>query len=160
MGFVMAYADGDTGDDTTPMPRARCGMARAADLIGDRWTLLIIREALYGVTRFDAMQADLGIPRTVLSGRLKKLCEIGVFQTRPYKKDGQRARHQYVLTAMGVELALPMIALMQWGEKHFNDDGAVAEIVERRSGAPCHVGLVTEAGAPIAIGAAQLRLKS
>jgi len=156
----MAYADGDTGDDITPTPRARCGMARAADLIGDRWTLLIIREALYGVTRFDAMQADLGIPRTVLSGRLKKLCEIGVFQTRPYKKDGQRARHQYVLTAMGVELALPMIALMQWGEKHFNESGAVAEIVERRSGAPCHVGLVTDAGAPIAIGSAQLRLKS
>lgn len=143
-----------------PIANAACGMARAADLIGDRWTLLIIREALYGVTRFDAMQSDLSIPRTVLSGRLKKLCDIGILQKRRYKVEGQRARYQYVLTAKGVELALPMIALMQWGQKHFSDRIAPAEIVERGSGMPCHVGLITEAGAPITIGAAKLQVKN
>ncbi|NOX93710.1 MAG: helix-turn-helix transcriptional regulator [Alphaproteobacteria bacterium] len=135
-------------------------MARAADLIGDRWTLLIIREALYGVTRFDAMHADLGAPRTVLSGRLRKLCAAGIMTKRPYKKPGQRLRHQYVLTSKGVELALPLIALMQWGDKHLRSGAPLAEIVERKSGSPCRVGLINDAGAPVEIGQTQFRLKS
>ena len=134
-------------------------MARAADLIGDRWTLLIVREALYGVTRFDAMQADLGAPRSVLSARLKHLCEVGVMTKRPYKKAGERQRHQYVLTSKGVGLALPLMALMQWGDKHLRDDAPPAQIVERASGAPCRVGLISEKGAPVPIGATQFRLK-
>ena len=136
----------------SPVALENCGMSRAADLIGDRWTLLIIREALYGVTRFDAMHEDLGAPRTVLSGRLKKLCEIGVMTKRPYKEPGKRVRHQYVLTSKGVELAVPLIALMQWGDKNFRDDRPPAKIIERKTGAPCHVGLVTEQGAPVEIG--------
>ncbi len=161
MVIVMAYADGDAPDQklkTATAPRALCGMARAADLIGDRWTLLIIREALYGVTRFDAIQADLGIPRTVLSGRLKKLCEIGVFQKRRYKEEGQRARQQYVLTAAGVELALPLIALMQWGDKRLVDGEPVARVTERSSGAPLRVGLVNPDGAPVELRNAQFRV--
>ncbi|MHA7871255.1 MAG: winged helix-turn-helix transcriptional regulator, partial [Hyphococcus sp.] len=100
----MAYADHGPGEEkrqSSSVPLHQCGMARAADLIGDRWTLLIIREALYGVTRFDAMQAELGAPRTVLSSRLKKLCVAGVMTRRPYKEPGQRRRHQYVLTSKG-----------------------------------------------------------
>jgi DNA-binding HxlR family transcriptional regulator len=142
----------------SPVSVDQCGMARAADLIGDRWTLLIIREALYGVTRFDAMQADLGAPRTVLSGRLRKLCEVGVMIKRPFKEPGQRLRHQYVLTSKGVELALPLMALMQWGDKHLRADAPPAEIVERKSGAPCRVGLITATGEPVAIGQTQFRL--
>lgn len=133
-------------------------MARAADLIGDRWTLLIIREALYGVTRFDAIQADLGAPRTVLSSRLKKLCDAGVMTKRPYKEPGQRRRMQYVLTSKGVDLALPLIALMQWGDRHLQAGAPAAEIVERASGAACRVGLISNAGAPVDIGATQFRL--
>lgn len=157
----MAYADGDQPEkkNGAPVPLTECGMARAADMIGDRWTLLIIREALYGVTRFDAMQADLDAPRTVLSGRLKKLCEIGVMKKRPYKEPGQRMRHQYVLTSTGVDLALPLIALMQWGDRHLREDAPLAEIVERKTGAPCRVGLITEDGAPVEIGATQFRIR-
>jgi len=159
----MAYADGvpqDSVRQNTMLPRENCSMARAAELIGDRWTLLIIREALYGVTRFDAMQTDLGVPRTVLSGRLRLLCKSGVMKKRPYKKPGQRLRHQYVLTSMGVELALPMIALMQWGDKHLRDGAPPAQIIERKTGAPCRVGLINQAGAPVEIGQTQFRLKS
>ncbi|MEM9619434.1 MAG: helix-turn-helix domain-containing protein [Pseudomonadota bacterium] len=142
----------------TVVPLSECGMARATDLIGDRWTLLIVREALYGVTRFDAMQADLGAPRSVLSARLKHLCDIGVMTKRPYKKPGERQRHQYVLTSKGVDLALPLMALMQWGDKHLRDDAPPAQIVERASGAPCHVGLISEQGAPVSIGKTTFKL--
>ncbi len=134
-------------------------MARAAEMIGDRWTLLILREALYGVTRFDAMQADLGAPRTVLAGRLRKLCEAGVMTKRLYKMPGQRLRHQYVLTSKGVELALPMIALMQWGDKHLRVGEPRAEIVARKTGAPLRVGLISKEGVPVKIGETMFRLK-
>lgn len=155
----MAYADGsaphETGRHVPPL--SACGIARAADLIGDRWSLLIVREALYGVTRFDAMQADLRIPRTVLSGRLKKLCAAGVLTTRAYQEPGQRRRRQYVLTSKGVDLALAMIALMQWGQKELPPGGPGARLVERKTGAPCRVGLVTEEGRPVSIGQTQFQ---
>ena len=128
-------------------------------LLGDKWTLLVVREALHGVTRFDAMQANLGLPRTVLSDRLKRLTAAGVLKRRPYKEPGARARHQYVLTPMGVDLALPLIALMQWGEKHLFGDtpgaGPAAAIVERATGAPLRAGLAREDGGPVALREAQ-----
>jgi len=158
----MAYADGETAEkkSSAAAPLDTCGIAAAADAIGDRWTLLILREALYGVTKFDAMQMELGIPRTVLSGRLKKLCDLGVLTVRPYQEPGQRKRHKYVLTAKGVELALPMIALMKWGDKYIRKENSAVEVVERNTGAPCHIGLVSDKGAPVEIGAAQFRLKN
>ncbi len=159
----MAYADGESPEpkrEDAILPRSECGMARAADLLGDRWTLLVVREALYGVTRFDAMQADLGAPRSVLSARLKHLCETGVMTKRPYKKPGERQRHQYVLTSKGVELALPLMGLMQWGDKHLRDGDPRAQIVERHSGTPCQVGLVNEQGTPVSIGKTTLKFQA
>ena len=146
--------------DEGPVDRDVCGLARAADLIGDRWTMLILREALFGVTRFDAIQNDIGCPRTILSGRLKRLVEAGVLTRRAYKEPGQRTRYQYVLTRKGVDLALPMIALMQWGEKYCLDGAPGAEIVERATGAPARVSLVNESGAPISAGETTLRKTS
>lgn len=146
--------------DEGPVDPDACGLARAADLIGDRWTMLILREALFGVTRFDAIQNDIGCPRTILSGRLKRLVEAGVLTRRAYKEPGQRTRYQYVLTRQGVDLALPMIALMQWGEKYCLDGAPGAEIVERATGAPARVSLVNEHGAPISAGETALRKTS
>ena len=159
----MTYADFDHnqgGHASHVIDEPACGVAAAVDLVGDRWSLLIIREALYGVTRFDAMQANLSVPRTVLSGRLKKLCEHGVLQKRRYQEPGQRARHQYVLTPKGVDLALPMIALMQWGDEHCRVGQATAVLTARASGAKCRVGLITEDNEPVDIGSVQLRKPS
>ncbi len=156
----MAYSD-DAGPETTAPPKIsleNCGMARAAMLLGDRWTLLVVREALYGVTRFDAIKADLGLPRSVLSDRLKRLTEAGVLTKRPYREPGQRARRQYVLTPMGVDLALPLIALMQWGDKHIRGAAPAAAIVERGTGAPLSVGLISSRGAPVPLPKAQFRV--
>ncbi len=138
----------------------RCGLAAAIDLVGDRWTLLIIRGALYGVTRFDDMQSSLGLPRTVLSNRLKKLVGSGLLRKRPYKEQGQRTRHQYVLTSKGVDLALPLMALMQWGEKHILETPGTTSLVERGAGAPLHAGLISEDGRPVDLRKAQFRAAS
>ncbi|WP_425410121.1 winged helix-turn-helix transcriptional regulator [Hyphococcus sp.] len=158
----MAYADGDNLESAAEsvLPLEKCGLAAAVDLVGDRWTLLIIRAALYGVTRFDDMQANLGLPRTVLSNRLKKLVESDLLRKRPYKEDGQRTRQLYVLTSKGMDLALPLIALMQWGEKHVLDAPGTTALVERGAGAPLHAGLISEDGRPVDLRCAQFRLAS
>ena len=82
-----------------------CNLASAIEVVGDRWTLLILRAALYGVRRFDDFQAELKCPRTVLSGRLKSLVDAGLLIKRPYKAPGKRARPEYLLSAMGLRAA-------------------------------------------------------
>lgn len=155
----MPEKDGASPDGQRSLdgPRSQCGMSRAAMLLGDRWTLLILREALFGVTRFDAIQSALSCPRSVLSSRLKTLCAEGVLTTRPYREKGQRPRRQYVLTRKGVDLALPMIALMHWGERHCVEGAPLAQLVERKSGAPARVALISKAGEPIGPGDVQLQ---
>ncbi len=149
MTFDQTKADKSAGEAP---PLDHCGLAAAIELVGDRWTLLIIRSALYGVTRFDELHATLAMPRTVLSNRLTRLVDGGVMRRRAYKEAGQRTRHQYVLTKKGVDLALPLMALMQWGQKHVLAEAQSGAIVSRRTGQPLQLGLVDNAGstAPLA----------
>ena len=100
----------------SPVPPESCNLAKAIEVIGDRWTLLILRAALYGVRRFDDFQAELGCPRTVLSGRLKNLVETGLMVKQPYKAPGKRARPEYALSALGLSLRPILIGLTQWGD--------------------------------------------
>lgn len=100
----------------SPIPPENCNLARSIDIIGDRWTLLILRAAMYGVRRFDDFQAELGCPRTVLSGRLKGLVESGLLTRKTYKVPGKRARPEYVLSSMGMALQPVLIGLTQWGD--------------------------------------------
>ncbi|MGB2567004.1 winged helix-turn-helix transcriptional regulator [Micromonospora citrea] len=90
-------------------------------MVGERWTLLIIRNAMVGDCRFDAFLSNLGLARNVLAQRLNTLVEAGIFERVPYKY--RPLRHEYRLTARGRELAPVLTALMQWGDKHFAGDG-------------------------------------
>lgn len=139
-----------------PIPRDRCGMALACDLLGDRWTMLIIREAFYGVARFDDLRADLGIPRGILSARLARLVEQGVLERRPYREGAARTRHEYHLSARGQELGLVLIALMQWGDRHLQDQPSPLAITDKASGAPLTVALVTPDGLAVNAEAVQI----
>src|ERR1700761_37138 len=98
----------------SPVPKDQCNLWKAFGLIGDRWTLVILRSALYGVRRFDDFQSELEIPRTVLSRRLAQLVEIGAMERRDYREDGQRTRVEYPLTKMGQSLSLPFMAMTEW----------------------------------------------
>lgn len=100
----------------SPIPVEICHLAKAIEVIGDRWTLLILRSALFGVRRFDDFQSELGIPRTVLSGRLSKLVQSGVLRKQSYKEDGKRARPEYVLSESGEALRPILMGLTQWGD--------------------------------------------
>ncbi|RWR16206.1 transcriptional regulator [Microbacterium enclense] len=95
-----------------------CALANAVDVIGERWSFFVLREALAGVTRFGEFRDRLGVATDVLTVRLQRLTDAGVLQRREYRQPGQRARHEYVLTTAGNELAVIVVALQQWGEVH------------------------------------------
>lgn len=107
----------------SPVPPEDCNLAKAVEQIGDRWTLLILRSALYGVRRFDDFQTELGTPRTILSGRLKSLVDTGLLKKRAYKVEGRRARPEYLLTEKGEALRPVLIALTQWGDAWIGESG-------------------------------------
>ena len=93
-----------------------CGIARALDVVGDWWSLLIVREAFAGKERFGEFEKSLGLAKNILSTRLKKLVETGIFDT--VAEEGGAGRNRYVLTAKGEQLHVVMMALWQWGDRH------------------------------------------
>ena len=97
---------------------ARCPIARSLDVIGDRWTLLIVRDALAGRARFSEFRESLGIPRDVLTSRLETLVSGGVLESRSYRAQGSRSRDEYVLTDAGRDLIVVLGALGGWGTRH------------------------------------------
>jgi DNA-binding HxlR family transcriptional regulator len=130
----------------SPVPPCDCNLSKSFELIGDRWTLLILRSALYGLRRFDDFQAELDIPRSVLSNRLAGLVESGIMEPREYREDGQRARIEYPLTEMGQALGLPFIAMTQWGDKWLGDGEPPMTLRSKSSGQRLRVALVDERG--------------
>jgi DNA-binding HxlR family transcriptional regulator len=98
-------------------PGQICSIARALEVVGERWTLLILRDAVLGLTRFEEFQDSLGIASNVLTNRLKLLCDEQVLERHP---DEQRpGRPKYVLTVKGREVAPALITLMKWGDHHY-----------------------------------------
>ena len=96
-----------------------CSIAGALEIVGERWTLLIIRDAFLGLHRFDEFRESLGIARNVLTDRLNKLVEEGIFDREPY---GDRAdRYDYRLTQKGLDLQVALAGLRQWGDTYLCD---------------------------------------
>lgn len=128
------------------VPKDECPMALAAEIVGDRWTLLILREAFYGVQRYDDMRADLAAPRSMLSNRLALLVGKGLMTRRAYREPGDRERHAYVLTESGRALALTLMALTQWGETWVLGHPAPVAVIDNATGQTLRVALMNEDG--------------
>lgn len=96
----------------------RCPIARGLDVLGEKWTLMVVRDALLGSTRFSQFQQSLGIPREVLAARLASLVDSGVLERSAYKPEGGRARDEYRLTDAGRDLSLVLLALGNWADRH------------------------------------------
>src|SRR5439155_1485027 len=109
-----------------------CSIRRTLDVVGEKWTLLVLREAFYGVRRFDDFVRGVGCARNILSARLNTLVDEGLLRRRPYREPGQRARVEYRITEKGLELFPAIVSLMQWGDRWAVDpDGPPVEIVHR-----------------------------
>jgi DNA-binding HxlR family transcriptional regulator len=118
-----------------PLKNEACPVARSVDLIGDRWSLLIVRDAFDGVRRFGDFQRSLGVARNILSDRLRKLVDAGILETQD-ASDGT-AYQEYVLTGEGESLFPVVVALRQWGEQHLFERGERHSVlVDKRTGKP------------------------
>ncbi len=127
--------------------RSRCSVAGTLAVVGEKWSLLVLREAFLGVRRFADFQRMLGAPRAVLTDRLTTLVAQGILRRVPYQVEGERQRHEYRLTQKGLDLYPTLVALMAWGDRYLAEDGDVPlELQHRDCGEPVHLALVCDAG--------------
>ena len=109
-----------------------CPIARSLDRVGEWWSILILRDAFRGVTRFDDFSASLGVAPNILTRRLGALTEAGLLERRQYSE--RPPRYEYVLTGRGRDFRPVLLAMLDWGNRHFPPDDRTVEIVETATG--------------------------
>ena len=134
-------------------PTQYCSMASTLEVIGERWTILIVRDVFLGIRRFDDLQRDLGVARNILQARLERLVDHGILVKRPYQE--RPVRYEYRLTTKGADLWPVLMSLLQWGDRYAIDGerpvivehkGCGGELDDRRRCLRCGVDVsVTEA---------------
>jgi DNA-binding HxlR family transcriptional regulator len=110
-----------------------CPIARSLEHVGEWWSMLIMRDALHGFTRFDEFQKSLGIAPNMLTRRLNALVEAGLLLRRRYSE--HPPRDEYVPTARGRDFRPVLLALLAWGNRHFAPEGASVQLIDTRTGA-------------------------
>jgi DNA-binding HxlR family transcriptional regulator len=114
--------------------KMQCPVARSLERVGEWWSMLIIRDALHGLTRFDQFEESLGIAPNMLTRRLAALVKAGVLEKRSYSE--RPPRYEYVLTERGRDFQPVIVAMQAWGNKHFAPEGASVLLVHAKTGAP------------------------
>jgi DNA-binding HxlR family transcriptional regulator len=125
-----------------------CPIARSLEHVGEWWSILILREAFNGRSRFDEFRDILGVAPNILTRRLKALVAAGLLERRPYCE--RPPRYEYILTERGRDFRPVMLSLMAWGNRHFAPEGPTVQIVDAKTGQPADPVLVDRAtGRPI-----------
>lgn len=136
-----------------------CGVSAATEVVGDRWTQLILRDIFAGVRRYNDLQDHLGVSTTVLADRLAKLVDDGILVKVPYQVEGRRQRYEYQLTERGFSLLYVQLALAEFGYEHLVDDqNRLVSMFDRATGQRVKVGLVREDGTPVGLDSLELRI--
>jgi DNA-binding HxlR family transcriptional regulator len=132
-----------------------CSVARTLELVGERWTLLIIRDAFFGVRRFGDFAERLGIARNVLQDRLERLVAEGILEKVPYQD--RPVRHEYRLTEQGRDLWPVLVSLLKYGDRHHAPDGPPMLLLHRDCGGEIDDRRIcTECGAMVELGDARI----
>jgi DNA-binding HxlR family transcriptional regulator len=134
------YGDGMRHEDLERQP---CSILRPLGLLGDRWTLVLLRQAFAGTRRFEDFHSALGMSRALLAERLGRLVDAGILERRAYR-DARRTRHQYHLTEKGMDLYPVLMALRAWGDKYLAPDGPFAHYQHRDCGGHAEVRLTCD----------------
>jgi DNA-binding HxlR family transcriptional regulator len=117
-----------------------CTLGRAMEILGEKWTVVVLREVFNGIRRFDDMRIRTRVPRQVLANRLNALVRHGVLRREPYREPGSRVRHEYRLTTMGLDLYPVLIAVTEWGNRYLADPGGPPlQFVHRADEEPVHL---------------------
>jgi DNA-binding HxlR family transcriptional regulator len=140
---VTVSDGGPAAIDWNRLPTRPCPVAESLDLFGDRWSMLIIRDVMNGVRRFDDLVARLGISRATLADRLRRLTAAGNLVTAEYDSGRGRTRTEYRMSPRGWDLRHVLIALREWGDRHaLGDDDLRLRLVDRDSGHDVQLRLV------------------
>ncbi|WP_405059719.1 helix-turn-helix transcriptional regulator [Kribbella sp. NBC_01505] len=124
-----------------------CPVGLTMEIIGERWTVVVLREVFNGIRRFDDMRTRTHVPRQVLSNRLATLVDHGILRRTPYQEPGARQRFEYRLTEKGLDLYPVLIAIRDWGDKHLTGaEGSPVEVTHRECGALVHTEVRCAAG--------------
>jgi DNA-binding HxlR family transcriptional regulator len=118
----------------------QCPVGRTLERVGDTWSLMILRDAFQGLSRFDQFEKSLGVAPNILTQRLAALVEAGFLARRPYQE--RPVRHEYLLTDLGRDFAPVMMALAAFGNRHFAAEGIASHMVEAATGLPADPVLV------------------
>lgn len=141
MGFADERLDYDA---------ANCSIARTMSVVGDRWTIHVLREVFFGLRRFEDLHRAIGCARSILSERLATLVDEGLLTKTNYQEPGQRARPEYLLTKKGREFLPVIVALLDWGDRWTADPaGPAVQLRHKACGAGVHAELHCEAGHPV-----------
>ncbi|MEU3185594.1 helix-turn-helix domain-containing protein [Streptomyces sp. NPDC006923] len=131
-------------------PMENCSIARTLEVLGEKWTFLVLRDAFRGVRRFEDFIAQTGIPRQVLSNRLSALTSRGILSKQTYREPGVRPRAEYVLTAKGSDVYPVLVAMRQWGDRYEADpEGPPLVMLHRDCGAAVLAHLRCADGHPV-----------
>ena len=141
----------------TPFSSWPCSVARSVDLLGDWWTPLILRDAYFGLKRFEDFQRDLGIGRNVLAQRLRRLVDEGMFERVAYQE--HPVRYEYVLTEKGRDFMPVLTAMTAWGDRWLaGPEGPPMTVVHKACGHETHAEVVCgECGEPLVYGSVRMR---
>jgi DNA-binding HxlR family transcriptional regulator len=120
-----------------------CPLARSLERVGEWWSILILRDALHGYTRFEDFRASLGVAPNILTRRLAALVEAGMLEKRQYS--AHPPRFEYVTTQRARDFRPVLLSLMAFGNRHFAPEGAIVEVVNTRTGKPADIGLIDRA---------------
>lgn len=134
---------------TPKMLDSTCSIERSLGVLGERWTFLVLREALLGTTRFAQFREALGVAPDVLTARLGTLVDYGVMTRESYQDPGSRTRDAYELTEAGRELHVVLAALQQWGDEHLPWPAGPSVLRRTRDDRPVHVGFIDDNGREI-----------
>ena len=126
-----------------------CGLAAAAELLGDQWVLLILREVFYGVTCFEMMRSHTKMTKQTLANRLKKMTELDLLCKIPYQEEGSRERYEYVLTPKSRSLAPILFSIMEWGHKNLLHDEPHISLVDKEKGELVYSAFISATGAVV-----------
>jgi DNA-binding HxlR family transcriptional regulator len=126
----------------------QCPIGRTLERVGDTWSLMILRDAVQGLSKFDQFEKSLGVAPNILTQRLNSLVETGFLERRPYQE--RPLRHEYVLTELGRDFAPVLVVLAAFGNRHFAVEGIASQMVEAATGLPADpVVLDRRTGKPI-----------
>lgn len=132
----------------TTAENMQCPVARGLDRVGEWWSMLILRDAFYGLSRFDDFQTSLGIAPNILSRRLATLVETGMLERHRYS--ARPVRYEYLLTERGRDFRPVLLSMMAWGNRHFAPEGQALELIDKHTGQVAEIELVDRlTGEPI-----------